>query len=180
MLGFAFFLWQGKLFPRQKDKRRHDVKIKILPSHLWFKAEVSQLCHTGPIQPTPGWQLRSCLHGPWVYMTVLDWGRWLVVTQGTKAPQNSSGPLIYRSRPMEQHSAFAPVLTTLPPQQELSEGGQLCIMPWADTILLWFIPWVIHSWISPNHMVRPSRDQGLWKGLEAVTRCARSCHGTIV
>lgn len=45
-------LLAGKAISKVRDKRRHDVKIKIPLSYLWFKAEVSQLCHTGPTQPT--------------------------------------------------------------------------------------------------------------------------------
>lgn len=50
--GICFLSLAGKAISKVRDKRRHDVKIKIPLSYLWFKAEVGQLCHTGPTQPT--------------------------------------------------------------------------------------------------------------------------------
>lgn len=127
----------GKAISQARDKRGHDVKIKILPSYLWFKAEVSQLCHTGLILPT-------CRLGRWCSWVAATpsfaWSMGLHDSAGLRErsscdtrAQSHSGPLIYRSRPMEQHPAFALVLTTLPPQQEPSGGGQCVPYPERQT-----------------------------------------------
>lgn len=147
---------------------------------MWCKAGISQLCHTGPIQPTSRlgrWYF--WVRGPWVHTAVLEGAR-QASTYWTRTLHSASrGPLICSSRSRKQHpsATLALILTeSAAPLRVLERRATVCHTPcsrydFAVGFDLWSFTTEAHqiTWFS----------QVFRKGLEVVTRCAGSCHGTI-
>lgn len=138
--GICFLSLAGKAIFKVRDKRRHDEKIKLPLSDLWFKAEVSQLCHTGPTQPTSR-------RGRWCYwVTAMLHGSprqcWTEGMSSCDIPDRSLKQhrlLIYRSRSMKQHPAFVPVLTDCLFNKSPQKGDSCVPHP---EVQAWFCYWL--------------------------------------
>lgn len=173
--GICFISLAGKAISKAKDKRRHDVKLKSL-SYLWYKAGIRQRRHTGPIQP-------SSRLGRWYFWVhcpcSVGGGETNVDIPLHRA---SNAPLICRSRSRKQHPGLLPLLQSslnLPLHQEPLKEGLPCVTPCAPgKILLLALIHGHQSFTTKSYQIAWFT-QMFRKGLEVVTRCAGSCHGTI-